>query len=122
MSNCDLKTITLDGIEYVRKDDIKSMPEPHANYVIVRGNASGVFAGHLVSRSRQIVELNHCRRLWYWDGAASLSQLAMEGVKAPENCKFSVPTTEHHILDAIEIIPCSSAAKDNIKAVKAWAR
>ena len=57
-------------------------------YVIVRGKDSGVFAGELVSQNRQIVKLKDCRRLWYWDGAASISQIAKDGVKKPDNCKF----------------------------------
>ena len=30
------------------------------------------------------VELKNCRRIWYWNGAASLSELALSGVKRDE--------------------------------------
>jgi len=50
-------------------------------YVIVRTYSAGVFAGTLVSREGREVTLADARRIWYWDGAASLSQLAMEGTK-----------------------------------------
>ena len=89
-------------------------------YVIVRGDRSGVFAGILADRAGQEVTLHNCRRLWYWDGAASISQLAVDGTKKPDNCKFTVPVESITILDAIEIIPCTDAAKVSIKAVREW--
>lgn len=51
--------------------------------VIVRGDRSGVFFGTLLERNGQEVVLADCRRLWYWDGAASISQLAVDGVPTP---------------------------------------
>jgi hypothetical protein len=89
-------------------------------YVIIRGNHSGVFAGNLESQEGQKVVLSNCRRLWYWSGAASLSQVAMEGVKNPRECKFTVTVDSIAIMDAIEIIPTTAAAEANIKAVKEW--
>ena len=91
-------------------------------YVIVRGDRSGVFAGVLKSRNGREVELTDCRRLWYWDGAASISQLAAEGTTAPENCKFTVAVDDILILDAIEIIPTSDAAEKSIRGVSVWKR
>ena len=89
---------------------------------IIRGDRSGVFYGEIAERNDREVKITNCRRLWYWDGAASLSQLSLEGVKAPENCKFTVTVPELTILDAIEMIPCSEAACKSIDGVKAWRR
>ena len=89
-------------------------------YVIVRGDRSGVFAGVLESQNGREVVLSDCRRLWYWSGAASISQLATEGVKNPGNCKFTVTLDSIKLLDAIEIIPATAAAEKNIKAVQEW--
>lgn len=89
-------------------------------YCIVRGDRSGVFAGTVVSHNGREVLLKNARRLWYWDGAASISQIAAEGVKRPGNCKFTVSVDELLILDAIEIIPCTSGAEANIKDVSVW--
>ena len=89
-------------------------------YVIIRGDRSGVFAGTLVSNEGQKVVLKDCRRLWYWDGAASISQIANEGVKRPTSSKFTVTVDSIVILDAIEIIPTTAAAEANIKAVREW--
>lgn len=89
-------------------------------YVIVRGNYSGVFAGILKERNGQEVTLIDCRRIWYWDGACSLSQLAMEGVKKPSNCNVSIPVNEIVVLDIIEIIPTTNEAEKIIREVPEW--
>lgn len=89
-------------------------------YVIVRGDRSGVFAGVLDSCEGQKVVLKDCRRLWFWSGAASISQIAKDGVKKPGNCKFTVTVDEIVILDAIEIIPATANAEASIKAVQVW--
>lgn len=90
--------------------------------VIVRGDRSGVFFGTLAERNGREVRLTNCRRLWYWDGAASNFQLATEGVKRPENCKFTVTIEEIEILDAIEVLPCTDKAVKNIEEVASWKR
>ncbi len=89
-------------------------------YVIVRGDRSGVFAGTLIGKEGSEVELSDCRRLWYWDGAASISQLAVDGTARPGECKFTITVSSICITDAIEIIPCTEKAEASIKAVPEW--
>lgn len=90
--------------------------------VIVRAYGAGVFFGTLAEKVGDEVRLENARRLWYWDGAASISQIAMEGVKKPENCKFTMAVTEIVIEKVIEIIPCTDEAIANIEAVRVWKR
>lgn len=90
--------------------------------VIVRGDKSGVFFGTLAERNGREVKLSNCRRLWYWDGAASNFQLAVDGVSMPTNCKFTVTIDEIEILDAIEILPCTEKAIKSIENVTTWKR
>lgn len=89
-------------------------------YVIVRTYSAGVFAGYLVSRKGKEVELATARRIWYWDGAASLSQLANEGTNKPENCKFPAPVVKVVLTEAIEVIDCTAAAVKSIQEVPEW--
>ena len=89
-------------------------------YYIVRADRAGVFFGHIKERNGDEVVMTEVRRIWYWNGAASISQLAMEGVKHPELSKFTVTVPEMTILGVIEIIPCSEEAVKNIKAVGEW--
>lgn len=90
--------------------------------VIIRGARSGVFFGELVERNGQKVKMANTRRLWYWDGACSVSQLAVDGVSAPENCKFTVVVSEIEILDTIEILPCTEKAVKSLEGVAVWKR
>lgn len=90
------------------------------DYVIVRTYSAGVFAGYLKKRNGKEVELSFARRIWYWAGANSLSQLAMMGSSKPEECKFSVPVDEMLVTEAIEIIKISGMAKKNIQAIPEW--
>jgi hypothetical protein len=89
-------------------------------YVIVRTQSAGVFAGELVSREGQEVVLANARRLWYWAGAASLSQLAMEGTRKPNACKFPCAVSRVELLQAIEILDVSAEARTSIEGVPEW--
>ena len=94
--------------------------------VIIRADRAGVFFGTLVSKTDTPagveVEMQDSRRLWYWDGAASLSQLAVDGTAAAKECKFTVTVPQHVVMQVIEIIPCSEKAVKSIEAVKVWKR
>ncbi len=89
-------------------------------YVIVRTYSAGVFAGELESRTGREVVLRNARRIWYWAGAASLSQLAMEGTKSPDKCKFPCEVDRVELLEAIEILDVTEVAKKSIKEVPVW--
>lgn len=96
------------------------------NYIgkkcIVRCDRAGVFYATVKeydSTTREAT-LKDCRRIWYWSGAASISQLAMEGVKDEGNCKFTVTVPEMCVMQVIEIIPCSEDAVANIESVPVW--
>lgn len=94
---------------------------PKANpYVMVRTYSAGVFAGFLKSRKGREVVLTQARRIWYWTGAASLSQLSQEGTSSPVTCKFPCVVPEVTLLEAIEILPVSAKAKTSIEAVPVW--
>ena len=92
----------------------------NGNYVIVRGDRSGVFAGTLESQNGREVVLRNVRRLWRWEGATECLQIATEGVKRPKDCRFTVTADSITLLDAIEIIPTTAEAEANIKAVPVW--
>ena len=116
-----MKTITVDGIAYVPKESAqKAKRKKGMKYVIVRTYSAGVFAGYLESRKGKEVVMRNVRRLWYWDGAASLSQLAIEGVSKPENCKFPTEMDKVELTEAVEIIDCTEKARKSIKAVAIW--
>lgn len=91
-----------------------------APYVICRTYSAGVFAGEIESQKGKEVVLRNARRLWYWAGAASLSQLATEGTKTPGQCKFPVAVSRVVLTEAIEIIDATPEARASIEAVPVW--
>jgi hypothetical protein len=60
------------------------------------------------------------RRIWYWSGEASLSQLAMEGTSKPDDCKFPCEVESVLLTEIIEVIPCTDKAIESIKGVAIW--
>ena len=91
-------------------------------YYIVRGERSGVIIGQVTARNGKEVELRNVRKLWYWDGACAVEQLAVDGVTAPASCKFTVVVPEMTITDAIQIAPCSERAVKALSGVRVWKR
>ena len=90
--------------------------------VLIRADRAGVFVGVLKEKDGQSVILKNARRLWYWDGAASISQIAIHGVNKPENCKFPEAVIEAQIEGVIEILPMTEKAVKNINKVKVWSK
>ena len=112
----------INNVEYVRKEDINHKMAVNTDgleYVIIRTYSAGVHVGYLKKKDVKEVILIDARRIWYWDGAASLSQMAVDGVSKPSNCKFSVPVLKIE-LSAIEIIYCTDEAEKNIAGVPLW--
>ena len=89
-------------------------------YYIIRADKAGVFFGQIESRNGNEVTMKNVRRIWYWDGANSISQLAVDGTKKPHNCKFTIAVECMTILGVIEIIPCTEKATKSIMAVREW--
>lgn len=101
---------------------IEPKKDKYMEKYIVRGDRSGVFFGEIQKREGREVTMKNVRRLWYWDGAASISQLAQRGTVCPENCKFTVTVDEVLVLDAIEIDKCTAEAIKSIEGVPEWVR
>lgn len=92
-------------------------------FYIIRTYSAGVWFGNIKSLNGSVAIVTNARRLWYWSGAASLSQLAVEGTKRPNDCKFTVTITDEegvYLPQVIEVLPCTESAVENIKAVKEW--
>jgi hypothetical protein len=99
----------------------KAVKKSAKKYVIVRTQSAGVFAGYLESRKGKEVAMSNVRRLWYWMGAASLSQMAVDGTSNPGGCKFPAPVSRIELTEAIEILDVTRQAQESIEGVKAWA-
>jgi len=110
-----LQKILCNDEQKIIKDELTEQP-----YVICRTYSAGVQAGYLEKRKGKEVTLINSRRIYYWDGAATLSQLAMDGTSKPDNCKFPCAVNKIDLTEVIEIISCTDKAKKSIEDVKTW--
>jgi hypothetical protein len=117
-----VKIISIDGVNYIKESDVKKVAETldGMKYVMVRTQNAGVFAGYLKERNGEEITLKNARRMWYWSGACSLSQLAMEGTKKAGDCKFPCEVDTITLTQVIEIADCTEEARLSIKSVKEW--
>jgi hypothetical protein len=109
-----MNTIEIAGIRY------RLVEEAQTESVLIRSADSGVHFGTLKQKDGDEVTLVNARRVWAWAGACSLSQMAVEGVKKPHECKFSMAVSEITILGVCEIIPLTIEAKNNLYEVPEW--
>lgn len=118
------KTIVVDSEEYVLKSSVKDNAKAEKldglEYKIIRTSSAGVFAGYLKERNGKEAVVLKARRLWYWSGAASLSQLAVDGVSNPKGCKFPCEVDRVELMEVIEVLDCSEKARKCIAAVAIW--
>ena len=122
IGDLDLASLSVEKEEALLQkllDRMETRKNADSEFVIVRASSAGVFFGVPNSLANGMVMLDKCRRLWYWKGAASLSQLAKDGTISTE-CKFSVRTDAHVVMGVIEVIPCTKAAAEKINAIKEW--
>lgn len=89
-------------------------------FCIVRCDRAGVFAGTVEAVDGQKVLMKNVRKLWRWYGATETLQIGLEGVKRPNDCRFTVAVDTLVLTDAIEIQPATEAAKASIDGVKVW--
>lgn len=122
-----METININGVEYIEKSEYDKVTTGKMakvldgmEYCIVRTYSAGVFAGYIEKREGKEVTIRKVRRIWYWDGANSLSQLAVDGTLKPENCKFACEVDKIIVTEAIEIIPCTEKARKSIMEVEEW--
>ena len=118
----NVQEIVIDGITYVPKETSpKTVQRDGMHYVMIRTYSAGIHCGYLKRREGKEVELTDSIRIWKWSGAASLSQLAMEGTNDSDGCKFGMPILTSIILtEAIEVIEMTNIAIQNIQKVKSW--
>lgn len=107
--------ILVNGVRYHAEKEKSEHP-----WVIVRSAEAGVFFGEFCERNGNTVVLNSSRRLWYWSGAASLSELSVNGVKNSRECKFPIAVKNHEIFGVCEILQVTEEARKSINSVPVW--
>ena len=78
-------------------------------YVIARCSAAGVHAGIVESTDAHHTVLRDARRIWYWTGAASLSEIAA-----------AVPLLRLRDGDIAELIVCLPEGRRSVEGAATW--
>lgn len=123
--------IELNGEIYIKKSSVENMTpsieedEENHPYCIFRGHECGVHAGYLVESqvfgSPNAFKVAKARRLWRWDSKFTLTELANNGVRKAENCKFSEPSkNDVLLLDVFEVLSCTKESAKWLKEVYAY--
>jgi len=87
---------------------------------IVRTDRAGVFFGKVEKREGDNVTLTNARRIWQWQGAASLSELAEHGTANPSQCRFPCAVSKVELFGVIEILGVTEKAAASIDGVPEW--
>ncbi len=115
-----INEVIIDGTVFVPKDSAGTLNYTNAEglpYVLVRTYSAGVYTGFLASKEGKEVKLLNAIMIWKWDGAFTLSQLAMEGTSKPNNCQFAIPVPVIDLIEAIAIIPVTEKAYNSLTGV-----
>ena len=117
----NIKELEINGKTYVLKNHQAAESRDGMPYVMIRTYSAGVHCGYLKKRVGKEVELLDSIRIWKWAGAASLSQLSVEGTNNATECRFGMPIPNSLILtEAIEVIEMTQEAKESIQGVTSW--
>ncbi len=99
------------------------MPQPKASAcsdprvgqkVLIRTYAAGVHFGTLKARNGTEVTLSNARRIWSWNGANTLHEIATTGIDQSQS-NVSQPVLEIDLTNVIEVIPLTEFASTNLE-------
>ena len=114
--------IVIDGVEYVRAESQPKDAEGRP-FVVVRTYSAGVHFGYLDWQNPENpkhLRLANSRRVHFWKGAASLSQMAVDGINNASESRVSMTVSSIELTEAIEIISTTSEAKSNLEGQPVW--
>jgi len=81
-------------------------------FVVVRTYSAGVHVGTLDAQNGKEVTLSNARRIWSWQGANTLNEIANKGVG--KGSKVSDTVSMISLTEAIEIIAGTEEAQTNL--------
>ena len=87
--------------------------------IIARIERAGAFHGTLDYIDNEIIRLKDARRIYYWNGALSVTDIAAKGITGG---KVTIPVTTVEFMSdkVVELNECSEEASKSIEAIKPW--
>lgn len=94
----------------------EAAPSMVGQHCVVRTFSAGVHIGEVAAKEGTNVLLRNARRLWKWNGAFTLSEVATKGVsKQGSRMAVSLPLIE--LTEAVELIPTTEEARATFDAI-----
>ena len=87
-------------------------------FSIVRTDRAGVFYGIVKENKGTSIVMQNVRKIHYWDGAAAVEQIAVDGVN--QSSRLTVKIPEMEIAAPIQIIPCTEKAVEVLNSIPEW--
>lgn len=123
-----MDAVILEKLAELEKTLKKGQPsEPKKNVgkiCLVRSYASGVHFGEVIDEfftaAGKVVILKDSRRIHYWSGAASLTQIANDGIKNKDSSRLTQILPEIEVVNVCETIPISEKAIKQLESHPIW--
>ena len=88
--------------------------------VIIRTYSAGVHYGILNKVDNDTVELKNTRRIHYWNGANSLTDIALGGISDKLTSRITKKLPSIILQNVIEIIECTDVAIEDLDNFPEW--
>lgn len=88
--------------------------------IIARIDRAGVFHGTLAAKDAEITTMTDVRRIYYWKGALSVTDMSVTGVKAGSKITLPAKRVEFETGRIVELIECTDEASKSIESIKPW--
>lgn len=85
-------------------------------YCVIRTFGAGVHCGVLAARCGTEVALTDARRIWHWEGANTIHEIALHGVDRASQVSEAVPAIVLPL--ATEVVPCSPEGEKSLRGAK----
>ena len=87
--------------------------------IIARVNNAGVFFGTLESVNADFTKMTEVRRIYYWEGALSVTHIAVDGITGGK-VTVAAASVEFLTSNIIELVECAEKAIKNLQSIKPW--
>lgn len=88
--------------------------------IIARIERAGVFHGTLAAKDAEITTMTDVRRIYYWEGALSVTDMSVTGVNASSKITLPAKRVVFQTARVIELVECTDEANKSIESIKPW--
>lgn len=112
--------IEVDGVKFIKEAEIETPKKDGLTLCMLRTYSAGVWFGYVDYEKDNYLncEVIEASRFWKWDGAFTLSALAVDGTTKPDDCRLAIEVPRLKLNRVIEIIPVMEKSLETFKQIK----